>query len=148
MTTMMRMLRRTGTVGLLALALIATSGAGIPQTTLPETAFGEAEATVAAVAGPEVQVFTFCKPDGSYSFNAVGHGFSPVSSFTVTSVSTSYWVGGGSTSVTNGHGILHSSASGYITTPTYDSSANSQRETVSVKVRIGGISGTDAANCD
>ncbi|MGI0520881.1 hypothetical protein ABY45_09940 [Microbacterium maritypicum] len=46
------------------------------------------------------------------------------------------------------HGNLFSSASGYITTPTYYSQKDSNRETVSVKVVIGGVAGTDAANCD
>ena len=76
------------------------------------------------------------------------HGFGSVTKYGIYSVSRSYWTGGGSTSYTEGHGNLLSSASGYITTPTYYSDKDSNRETVSVKVVIGGVSGTDAANCD
>lgn len=140
---MKRMTRRAGVIGLLALALIATSGAGIA----PPTQSASAGIVKAAPAGAEVQVFAFCKADGSYSFNAVGHGFSSVTEYGIYSVSRSYWTGGGSTSYTEGHGNLFSSVSGYISTPTYYSASDSGRESVSVKVVIGGVAGTDAANC-
>lgn len=141
---MKQMTRRAGVLGLLALAVVATSGAGVAPTS-QSVATGIVKA---APAGAEVQVFAFCKADGSYSFNAVGHGFSPKTSYGIYSVSTSYWTGGGKTSYTEAHGNLFSSASGYITTPTYYSQKDSNRETVSVKVVIGGVAGTDAANCD
>lgn len=63
------------------------------------------------------------------------------------SVARSYGTGGGSTSSREGHGNLFSSASGYISTPIYYSLKDSNRETVSVEVVIGGVAGTDAANC-
>jgi len=128
---MLKTAKRAGTLALLTAALVGTS-----------------VASPAFAANPEVQVFAFCKADGSYSFNAIGSGFPPVEQQNIYSVATKYKIGGGKTTYTEGHGELFSSSSGYISTPTYFSSADSTNESVSVKVVIGGVAGTDAANCD
>ena len=125
-------------LGLIALAIGATTGAAATPVPLSS----------AVAAAAEVQVFAYCNADGSYSFNAVGHGFAARSKQTIYSVSTSNYYGGGSSRYTEGHGNLYASSSGFITTPTYYSEADSRRETIAVKVVIGGVSGTDSANCD
>lgn len=136
--------RRAGLIGVLALALVATSGASIAPTSQSISA----QIAKAAPTGAEVDVFVFCKPDGSYSYNAIGSGFGRVVQYNIHAVRRSYWVGGGSTSSTEGHGRLYSSRSGYITTPSYYSGKDSKRESVSVRVVIGGVGGTGSANCD
>ncbi len=128
---MMKTTKRVGMFAILTAAFIGTS-----------------VAPPAFAADPEVQVFAFCKADGSYSFNAIGSGFPPVAQQDIYSVATKYKIGGGKTTYTEGHGELFSSASGYVSTPTYFSSADSTNESVSVKVVIGGVAGTGAANCD
>ncbi|WP_433585586.1 hypothetical protein [Microbacterium hydrocarbonoxydans] len=136
--------RRASAVGLILLAAIATSGASVA----PAAAADVNVAEVTTADQEEVLVFAYCNADGSYSYNAVGHGYTPGQRQPMYAVVTSYWIGGGYTSGTIGHGSLYPSASGYITTPTYYSQANSTRETVSVKFSIGGASGVDSASCD
>lgn len=137
---MNRKVLRAGVISLLVLSAFASTGAGMPA---PAPAEDQA-----AIQAREVIVFAYCEADGSNSWNAVGTGFTGGTRYTVSAKFTWSNFGGGGGSSSGNYSSQTASAGGFVSTPTYYGAGSTNRETYTVKVTIGGVSGTDSANCD